>query len=115
MIKSLPNKSQSPLTMTSLSLDLTRIILFALLNVLVFGLGIGSQKPTVLLLIWLMCFLMKAFAASLSRHFGQGSGPHLFYIYTVFTTKKKLTGKMFGMALKTELGSKLSVAELLRW
>ena len=45
-----------------------------LLNVLVFVLGIGSQKATVLLLIWLMCFLTKAFAASLSRHCGQGSG-----------------------------------------
>ena len=56
MVKSLPNKSQSPLTMTSLSLDLTQIFLFALLNVLVSVLGIGSQKPTVLLSIWLMCF-----------------------------------------------------------
>ena len=74
--------------MTSLSLDLTQIILFALLNVLVFVLGIGSQKPTMLLLIWLVCFLMKAFAASLSRHFRQGSGPHLFSIYTVLRQKK---------------------------
>ena len=90
-----------------------------------FVLGIGSQKPTVLLLIWLLCFLTKAFAAGLSRYSGQGSGPHLiffiyFFIYTAFTTlinsrKKKLTGKMFDMARKTELGSKLSVAELLRW
>ena len=49
-------------------------------------LGIGSQKPTALLLIWLMCFLTKAFATGLSRHCGQGSGPHLFFIYTAFTT-----------------------------
>ena len=83
-------------------------------------LEIGSQKPTVLLLIWLMCFLTKAFAAGLSRYCGQGYGPHLiyfnFFIYTTFTTlikgRKKLTGKMFGMARKIELRSKLGVAEL---
>ena len=67
-----------------------------LLNVLVFVLGIGSQKATVLLLIWLMCFLTKAFAASLSRHCGQGSGQNR-------------------ALCKTELGCKLSVAELLWW
>ena len=92
MIKNLPNKSQSPLTMSSLSLDLTQIFLYALLNVLVFVLGMGFQKLTVLLLIWLMCFLTKAFGAGLSRHSGQGSGPHLFLFIQL------LTGKRFGMA-----------------
>ena len=56
-IRSLPNKSLSALTVTSLSLDFTWIFLFALLNVLMFMLGMGSQKPTELLL---MRFSMKS-------------------------------------------------------
>ena len=104
MIKSLPNKSQSPLTMSSLSLDLTRIFLFALLNVLVFVLGTGSQKLTVLLLIWLMCFLTKAFAAGLSRHCGQGSGPHLFLFIQLLPGKNVWYGSQNRAWLKIKCG-----------
>ena len=35
-----------------------------------------------------MCFLTKAFAAGLSGHCGQGSGPHLFYLYRYTTLIK---------------------------
>ena len=83
-----------------------------LLNVLVFVLGIGFQKLTVLLLIWLMCFLTNAFGASLSRHCGQGSGPHLFLIYTDFTREKCLVWLKIKCGRTTPVEIMISASEL---
>ena len=58
------------------------------LNVLVFVLGIGSQKPTVLLLIWLMFFLQQAFLDTMGKVLG-----HIFFIYTTFITIIKVRKK----------------------
>ena len=83
-----------------------------LLNVLVFVLGIGFQKLTVLLLIWLKCFLTNAYGASLSRRCGQGSGSHLFLIYTDFTRKKCLVWLKIKCGRTTLVEIMISASEL---
>ena len=101
--------------MTSLSLDLTWIFLFAFSCWMSWFLCwelVFRNLRTVLLLIWLMCFLTNAFGASLSRHCGQGSGPHLFLIYTDFTREKCLVWLKIKCGRTTPVEIMISASEL---